>query len=284
MSNTLDASALVAPLSSLANVEGIVSIPYFSGIFEQFESYLTADETWDLSSILKVCETYSANTPILEIGCGNGRVSMYLAENGFSVHGIDNSVDALNRFQNRLLAKSNISNKIKIINSDIITYTSQFKYELIILSNLTIHLFNDPNALKSLFVSVSGLLSDSGKFCFSIFEEASIERMSMYKGNTFCTPFTDYGGYKNLVWRALRFDDSDNTLALSCFVQNRVSESEILGYLSAHKNKFWKLKEIFSIIDEDSFSLVKTFRDYVEGGGANGLGTQTIVLEKVIRN
>ena len=39
--------------------------------------------------------------PIIDIGCGDGRLSITLAQKGFEVHGVDTSKKALERFKKR---------------------------------------------------------------------------------------------------------------------------------------------------------------------------------------
>lgn len=270
---------LLYPLKELADVQGIQIIPYFTGVFEQFEYSLIANETWDLDSILKVTKEYSNGTPLLELGCGSGRVALHLVNNGFEVHGIDSSNDSLNRFREKLKNIPSVSDKVNILHGDILTYNFIDKYDLVILPNLSIHLFNTENLLVSLFEVVKSISNYKAIFCFSIFEKSHIERMSMYNGNTFCTPFVDNSGEKNIMWRTLKFDKNSNTLALSCYLQNRNSDNNNIGYLSAHLNKFWTLEEIMNIIGDTNWRIVRIIDDSVENGGADGFKVQTVVIQ-----
>lgn len=55
---------------------------------------------------------------VLDIGCGTGRNSLYLAKLGFEVYGIDISSSALKEFK-RLAEENNLQNKVHIILSSV---------------------------------------------------------------------------------------------------------------------------------------------------------------------
>jgi len=63
-----------------------------------------ADFTEDLDYWLDLAEEHG--DPILELGCGTGRVLLNLARRGHAITGLDNSPDMLARLQAKLAAAS----------------------------------------------------------------------------------------------------------------------------------------------------------------------------------
>jgi SAM-dependent methyltransferase len=63
-----------------------------------------ADFTEDLNFWLELAEEHG--DPILELGCGTGRVLLHLARRGHAVTGVDNSPEMLARLETKLMAAS----------------------------------------------------------------------------------------------------------------------------------------------------------------------------------
>ena len=267
------------PFKSLRDLPGIKLLPYYTGPFEIFEQAMTNDEDWDLSTFLKIGEKYSRNTPILEIGCGNGRISVHLAENGLRVDCIDTSEDSLNRFHKKLKNNEALSSKIKVSKSDILTMPLEKRYELIILPNVTLHLFHSIELLETLMSSVKSRLTKDGYFAFSIFNDKAIPAMNNYCEDTFVTPYYDDRGRNQLMWRTLHSIPELNTLHISWFVQS--DQDDQPGYLSAAIHKFWSWEEVYPQITKWGWKLVESFKDHVKGGGADGFGVITYVIQAV---
>lgn len=83
---------------------------------------------------------------ILDIGCGSGTISLYLASKGYSVKGIDISRAAINTCKNS--AKNMMLKNVKF---EILEFPKKIptgKYDLIFFSEVIEHLPNDELALK----------------------------------------------------------------------------------------------------------------------------------------
>ena len=67
--------------------------------YDQIHTTLTADVPFILKQVKK------QGGPVLELGCGTGRLLFPLAEAGFPVTGVDNSSEMLNIARQRLAKK-----------------------------------------------------------------------------------------------------------------------------------------------------------------------------------
>jgi tellurite methyltransferase len=76
---------------------------------------------------------------VLDLGVGDGRNVLFLAEAGFKVTGVDVSAEALKSFTKKISNK--LINKITLIKSDITKFEFKDKYD-IILSNVTLNFLN----------------------------------------------------------------------------------------------------------------------------------------------
>jgi SAM-dependent methyltransferase len=78
--------------------------------------------TADISFLLAQAE--KAGDPILEMGCGSGRLLVPLARAGYRIAGIDHSIEMLARAEMRLAAEApSVRERIRLINADMTTFT-----------------------------------------------------------------------------------------------------------------------------------------------------------------
>ena len=90
-----------------------------SALFDRFARFYDADYRdyeEDLGLILELAE--SAGGPVVELGCGTGRVMLALAANGFRVTGIDVS-PALLDVARRKLAAAGVSERVTLTHGDL---------------------------------------------------------------------------------------------------------------------------------------------------------------------
>lgn len=76
-----------------------------------------------------ICDELDENSDILDMGCGDGRHSIFLAEKGYNVDAFDISTDAISKI-NRISAESNI--KINTYVKSVDEFEFKKKYDLII--------------------------------------------------------------------------------------------------------------------------------------------------------
>jgi SAM-dependent methyltransferase len=106
---------------------------------------------------------------ILELACGSGRLTMPLAEAGYSVTGVDLSKDMLSILDSKLKNKANhIRKRVEVINSDMRTFSIDKKFNLAILPITSICLLENNIDVVKMLKSVYDHLIDGGRFVFDI--------------------------------------------------------------------------------------------------------------------
>lgn len=126
-----------------------------------------ANLTKDIPFILKLAK--EVHSPLLELGCGSGRLLLPLAEAGFSVTGIDNSEAMLERGRQKIKQHSpNVQNRITFMQADM----SQFSIEgqsfglIFVPYNTFMHL--DTKTAVSTLRCVKRCLAENGRFLIDL--------------------------------------------------------------------------------------------------------------------
>jgi len=70
----------------LGRLPGLVRVGPYDDPFEQYLHQQTCGITWDLDIVTKLAEHHPG--PVLDIGCGRGRIALALAERGAHVRAV----------------------------------------------------------------------------------------------------------------------------------------------------------------------------------------------------
>ena len=117
-----------------------------TAFYETIARYYDAEigmRTDDLELYSRLAEDYGA--PIFDVGCGTGRVMLHLAQEGYDVHGIDDSRAMLDRLDNKLAAMPHLAEHVSYTEGDILQFESEQKYKLTLLTyNALMHFHTQP--------------------------------------------------------------------------------------------------------------------------------------------
>lgn len=274
---------LLPPFQNLVqDFDNIKIHPYYTGPFEIFEESVSSNVTWDLNAIFQVVNQHKGR--ILEIGCGSGRVAFHLAEKGFEVLGVDSSQDSLARLAKRLESRPDLASKLRILHGDFLSETCNINenFDIIILADLSINCFWQKEAVIALLKRVKGLLKPNGVFGFAMFSDTSVSNMTSYEGQVLVTPYRDTNGIQRLMWSAVKFELESQILSQTNFLEALPQEKQdVLGHLSTIREKIWSLSTVMPLLQIAGFSVINTIDCAIEGGGADGWETVTIVAQPI---
>ena len=119
---------------------------------------------------LKFYESFvqSKKSKILEIGCGTGRVSIWLATHGYSVMGLDLSEYMLSVFNEKLEQDKYLQSKIEIVHADMSDFCIGESFDLIIAPSKSFQAITDIEKAKSTLICIKKhMLEGSLKKCMS---------------------------------------------------------------------------------------------------------------------
>lgn len=107
-------------------------MPGFYATIARFYDAENTDKVDDLDLYLDLAGDYGG--PLLDVGCGTGRVMFPLAEAGYTIHGIDNEKAMLERAEDRLKLSPNLRERLILHHGDMRTYDAmpvKFKLSLV---------------------------------------------------------------------------------------------------------------------------------------------------------
>jgi|FLYN01.1.fsa_nt_gi SAM-dependent methyltransferase len=105
-------------------------MPGFYATIARFYDAENADKTDDLAFYSELAAEYG--DPILDVGCGTGRVMLHLAQEGYRVHGIDNEDAMLERAKRKLDALPHARDKLTFYLGDVLTYDLDGQFKLVL--------------------------------------------------------------------------------------------------------------------------------------------------------
>jgi SAM-dependent methyltransferase len=133
------------------------------GFYATIARYYDAEHT-DKSDDLQLYSNLAeaSGGPILDVGCGTGRVMFHLAQAGHDTHGIESEESMLERAQHKLAMMPHLRDHLHIYHGDVLTYDLGHDYALMMLSyNVMMH-FHEQERQIALLKTLRGCIADDG--------------------------------------------------------------------------------------------------------------------------
>jgi SAM-dependent methyltransferase len=153
-----------------------------SGFYATIARYYDAenvDKTDDLIFYAELAAEYGG--PILDVGCGTGRIVFHLAQEGYVTHGIDSEYDMLERAKMKLNAFAHARDKMTFYQGDVLTYDIDKKFKMILLSYNALMHFHAQEDQVALLRRLRGWIAPDGILVIDL----------PNAGETFASPDTD---------------------------------------------------------------------------------------------
>ncbi len=106
--------------------------------------------------------------PILDIGCGTGRVTFHLAAEGYTVHGLDHSRAMLERAERKLRGRADLRDFATFFQGDVLDYAFTARYKLILLPYNAFMHFHTPQTQRQVLARLAACLAPDGVIVFDL--------------------------------------------------------------------------------------------------------------------
>ncbi|MBT3222395.1 MAG: class I SAM-dependent methyltransferase [Proteobacteria bacterium] len=111
-----------------------------------------------------------ARGPVLELGCGNGRVTLPIARAGVEIHGVDLSAEMLLDLRRKLHNESEaVRLRVRFCQADFAQVVSDRLYPLVLMPFNALHHLRDEGEVLDFFKHVVALLGRPGVFAFDCY-------------------------------------------------------------------------------------------------------------------
>jgi SAM-dependent methyltransferase len=228
--------------------------------YDQIHTALTADVPFILEQVKK------QGGPVLELGCGTGRLLIPLAEAGFPVTGVDNSPEMLDIARQRLAKKPLAVRKaVTLLEKDMRNLTQEtvaLRFAMALLSYNTLLHFCEAE-VGSILQGVARLLRPGAQLLIDVANPFLISGATFPGGPIFETSFFDETLNERVEqWSLSSLDSRAQTVTVFWLFRTQEEESEtrtvetIYYYLYPH--------QIILFLQQAGFRLEKMLGSYTE--------------------
>lgn len=194
--------------------------------------------------------------PVLELGCGTGRVTETLAEESGRVVAVDLSPEMLERARRRLGARSDVH----LVLADMRTLRLARSFQLVVAANDPFtHLLEDPDRRRALDTVARHMDSDGGRFVLDAYwlSEEKLEEAASPAG--FGRERTvDASGEELRIREHWRCDAETRR----CTVRYEYLEADGNRSRASFRGRLWSLEEMHRALDEAGLRVRSLWGDF----------------------
>lgn len=215
-----------------------------------FSDIYNLSEAEDEEVSLYLDNALETGNKVLELCCGNGRLTIPFAKYGFDITGIDMSDDMLMILQQKKEQLSlRVSKRIRVIKGNIFKLDINEKYDFVFLPATTLSiLFDDKRRVLELFNSVAEILNDNGSFAFDI-------RIYDDYVDKEIIPIV----HNNIINFSYEFVDKKINAAIGKFIAiEKNPTGQLHMYVAESNKKIINMEDIETLIKNTSFFIYKT--------------------------
>ncbi len=247
------------------------------------EGYEKAAEYYNLfasNEDLPFYLSYARKTghPILDIAAGSGRVSLYLAREGFQVIALEKSKTMLQEFRKQMDSEDNsISKRIQIIECNMIDFDLKQEFPLIIIPTSFGHALTK-NEQLSLLRCIHNHLEDDGLFVVDLFPAG---RQPEYA--SFEEPSVDIGDGRSVSRSGImKSDPLKRLLTLDLtFTITETKTGRLIEKINLESGvALIYMKEFDLLLGQTNLEIVEEFGDFQKSPYSESSGRRIAVIRK----
>jgi SAM-dependent methyltransferase len=235
------------------------------------------DQTFALTSPIEIAwyitKATNIGSPIVDLACGTGRISIELAKRNFLVFSIDNSSGMLDIFRHKLQSEAeSVKSNIQITNQSMNNFNINNKCKLIICCDAFFHNLTISDQ-KNCLLSIYNCLLDDGYFLFNIHNNPNPHFLNWLSSKE-ASQYNERGKYilneSNELLRieqALFHDPLEQIIEtklhfikIDC-ITNKITEDSFSSWKSRYLCKF----EMIHLLELCGFTIESIVGDYNNG-------------------
>jgi SAM-dependent methyltransferase len=269
---------LLPPISMLLeHIPGITlhADPY-TGPFEAHYHQVSRTQTWDVGAISAIVDAEGG--PVLDLGCGWGRLAMRLARDGHHVTAVDASVPALERLRRHIAADPSLAERIDVVRGDIADaeLLPPRRFRVVAVGDLSVNIFTTDAAIGRLLEAARRAMTDDGCLCLPVLDEESLDQVTGRRGMS-ATRFVDDTGRERLLWFVLHHEPGGPYVRRTYFIQDdNGGDGTLRGHATAVRERLWTPASLLPHITRAGLRIAETQRLWMPS--AVGTPLRTVVL------
>lgn len=226
-----------------------------------YDIYLKENKVGDIPLYLEYAK--KQNGRILELGCGTGRVSIGLANMGFSVIGLDLSESMLEIFdENIKLLPKDIQNNIKKLNCNISDFNLNEKFSLIIAPFRTFQFLTNDNDIKNCLNCIKNHLNNNGLFILNVFRPLKTLDESWCFNEVVQWKYNDNGIDVVKKDCGEKIDVKNQILNLKFILEMTDKNGNMKKYEDYLEMKYYYYEQIKELLENNGFNILEEFGNY----------------------
>lgn len=234
------------------NIEGLVRSDLYEGYFSEFYENLSKGKNKEEIEIY-LSNAYASGGNVLELACGNGRLTIELARRGVNIIGIDNSKDML-AILDRKIKKSpaKVKKNITFYEEDIfnLDIKEDFNMAMIPATSICLLLDNIDNILNTMNY-IYDKLPEGGRFVFDyVYEFSELVKQPEMKIFT-----KSNEGIKDFVMMQEFRDFKENRAILNLYAE-RIENGNTERYLGCTSKTIVSETVIDELISRTKFKVI----------------------------
>lgn len=237
----------------------------YENTFKFYDSIATDFDNDDL----KFYESFiqSKNSKILEIGCGTGRVSMWLATHGYSVVGLDLSEYMLSVFNDKLEQNKFLRSKIEIVHADMSDFRINKSFDLIIAPSKSFQAITDVKKAKSTLICIKKHMLEGSLLILDLFSPKLLLEQNNIVGKEVIVFKTDN---LSVVYECIAVDSFNYMLHSKVTIRETI-RGVGKEYIDYQKLRFYTVETISELLLDTGFEIANIYSGYNQFHNKDGI-------------